>query len=146
MAKKNPTRKTAPKRAAKSTAAPKAAANRGPRFGPTDCHAPGCDGQRYLKGSLLCRDHQKAWAAGTFRLSQRGYDRLNAARVAAGQKPVGDPAAVKRAKAAAKSAPAPTPAGTTDDELEATLAASVSRFATPELARAARAKRQGRKS
>jgi hypothetical protein len=136
------------KPAAASAPAAAATAARGPRFGPTECHAPGCDGTRYLKNSLLCQEHEQAWRQGTFRLSARGYAKLNAANVAAG-KPVIDPAtaapargaAAKRIAAAVTADPAPA------DELEQQLAASVAaRFATPELAAAAVAKRRAAKS
>lgn len=147
---KTPTTKRATKPAAKAAkpaaakAAPKQAA--AARFGPTECHAPGCDGERYLKGSLLCRDHQAAWAAGTFRLSARGYARLNAANVAAG-KPVVDPATGKAATGRRKAAIAATAASTAPvaDQLESELAASVKAFATPALAAKARANRASQK-
>lgn len=96
------------------------------RFGPTECHAPGCGGERYLKGSLLCREHEAAWRAGTFRLSSRGWARLNAQKAEAA-KPAGG-----RARKPAE--PKPTAAAA---------------FATPELAAKARAKRaaqRGRRS
>jgi hypothetical protein len=124
-------------KSAKSAATAKAPVSRA-RFGPTECHAPGCDGQRYLKGSLLCRDHQAAWARGEFRLSQRGWDRLNASKSKAAKAPK------RGTRGGTKSAPAPV--ATTDDELEDVLAASVARFATPALAKAAAAKRRSRRS
>ena len=133
---------------------PKATAARGPRFGPTDCHAPGCDGQRYLKNSLLCQEHEQAWRRGEFRLSQRGWNRLNAERAAAGQKPInpatGKPAtgaAAKKLAAAAATTTTTTATTPAADTLEQELAASVaatSRFATPELAAKHAAKRRAR--
>lgn len=151
------TTKTPAKSTRKSATTAKPAANattqkasRGPRFGPTECHAPGCDGTRYLKNSLLCQEHEQAWRRGEFRLSARGWNRLNAERAAAGQKPLnpatGKPATGAAAKKLAEqAATVATPAA---DNLEAELAASVaaapSRFATPELEAAAKAKRARR--
>jgi hypothetical protein len=142
---KTPTRKTpakapaakapAKRQAARGKAPAKAAVSRA-RFGPTECHAPGCDGQRYLKGSLLCQDHQAQWAKGTFRLSQRGWDRLNASKA---------PATTGRGKRAARAAKG-APVATSDEDLEAVLAQSASAFATPALAKAAAVKRAARRA
>lgn len=93
-------RRAARQSAAASSTAPGATATKrgSAKFGPTQCHAPGCHGERYITSSLLCRDHQKAWSRGEFRLSQRGWDQLNTS-----------PARSTSASGAPSSRPAPEP-------------------------------------
>jgi hypothetical protein len=121
---------------AKATAAKAAAAKAKPAtttrrvFAPGQCHhrnakgAPDCKQQIVAKRANLCPAHEAIWQ----KAARQRY------------------AANRAARAVAPTADATTTNATQPEELEAALAASVSRFATPELAAQAAAKRAARRA
>jgi hypothetical protein len=120
---------------AKATAAKAAAAKAKPAttrrvFAPGQCHhrnakgAPDCKQQIVAKRANLCPAHEAIWQ----KAARQRY------------------AANRAARAVAPTADATTTNATQPEELEAALAASVSRFATPELAAQAAATRAARRA
>lgn len=124
---------------------PKAPAKSRRVFPVGQCHhrdakgVPDCKAKIVAKRANLCPPHEKVWQAAARK-------RYAANRAARGQTPATTTATTSKKAAADEPVEAEVTAPEAGEDLEAQLAASVSAFATPELAAKARAKRQSQRS
>lgn len=97
--------------------------------------APACKKAIEAKRANLCPEHEKIWQAA----ARKRYTATKAVKATPAAKPT-------TAKSTTSKPASQTPPATSDDQLEGQLAASVTAFATPQLAAKAEADRVARKA